>query len=129
MRPVVRTPAYAPGQPYTHIVGGNVSVLTFPVPANTSFLVVNGTTGPKMGNFLVSLTPAPPLSESSANGNARSAWSDPVVLYVTPLDPAVNYTVQLSSGGPGMADDYEGQGYHSATFYSGLRWVRGVRRS
>ncbi|WOO77091.1 uncharacterized protein LOC62_01G000683 [Vanrija pseudolonga] len=120
----VSTQPGADGQPYSHIVGGNVSVLTFPVPANTSFLVVNGTTGPKMGSYIVALTPAPPLSETSSVFNARSAWEDPVVLYATPLDPAVQYTAQLSSGSTGLPGDNAGHGYHAVTFYSGLSDIK-----
>ncbi|KAL1413499.1 hypothetical protein Q8F55_001273 [Vanrija albida] len=111
--------------PYPHLLGTNTSTLAFAVPANTSLLLLNGTTGPDKGVYVVALTPPPPLAEASVNVDAQSKWTDPVLLYLAALDPAVQYTVALSSSVLGGWTEVEGrQGYHSATFYSGLSDIK-----
>lgn len=78
--------------------GGNGSKLTFSVPANTSFIMMNGTVGPDQGNVHIVWTPTPPFQDVDYTlAVTNNAWQAPSVLYMGALDPAIAYSVDVSA--------------------------------
>lgn len=94
------------------------------IPDGTSYIVVNGTTGPQRTTLSVVLMPSPPnfrpfstQSGGELSNNASNPWAADTVLFMRELDPTVRYTMNLMSSlftsGPTV-------GIHSITYYYGL---------
>lgn len=110
---------------YTHLRSGSSSneprpQSSFTVPANTSFMMLNGSMGPDQGQISVQVSPLPPYSNGDlpppAVQHSRIPQRD-AVFYMTTLDPGVEYNVTISAG------EFNGSsiaGIHSATFWSGV---------
>ncbi|WOO80224.1 uncharacterized protein LOC62_03G003736 [Vanrija pseudolonga] len=112
-QPFVSYPTIRPGrQP-----AGQFQQILVPVPANTSFFMINGTTGPDRDILGVGFNVDPPEQTSIFYGvNATTKWVTPGILYWAPLDPAVQYNLTL------QGNEIHGGNIslHSVTFYSGL---------
>lgn len=101
---------------YDHAVSsGADAVLTAKLPPSTTFLILNGTTGPDYDKLYVNLHPAPPLTPKSYSYiTTRDKWVSKSILYFTPLDPTFNYTLTLA---PAINSSVS---LHSLTLYSGV---------
>lgn len=96
---------------------GDLQEILVPVPANTSFVMINGTTGPDRDLLSVAYSVDPPEQASVFYGvNATTKWVTPGILYWAPLDPTVQYNLTLSGNQVTAANI----SLHSVTFYSGL---------
>ncbi|BEJ15702.1 hypothetical protein CspHIS471_0503070 [Cutaneotrichosporon sp. HIS471] len=88
------------GQPfidYTSIVANNTpSVQLFP-PKGSNYFYLNGTVGNVYGQYTVDIQPSPPYPRQVNTFNASNSWDVPgELLYYTPLDPNVEYTVTVT---------------------------------
>ncbi|KAL1412104.1 hypothetical protein Q8F55_003103 [Vanrija albida] len=101
---------------YDHAVSGSAdAVLKTKLPPGTSFLVLNGTTGPDYDKLYLNLQPPPPLTPKSYTYlMTKDKWVSKSLLYFTPLDPTFNYTLTLAPG------DNSSVSLHSLTLYSGV---------
>ncbi|WOO80218.1 uncharacterized protein LOC62_03G003731 [Vanrija pseudolonga] len=105
---------------YPTLRGGNGSGLTFNVPANTSFIMLNGTVGPDQGVVHIVWTPPPPYQDVNYNlAVTNNAWQAPSVLYMGALDPAVSYSVAISADADGTAPVNK-IGLASTSFWSAI---------
>ncbi|WOO78110.1 uncharacterized protein LOC62_01G001663 [Vanrija pseudolonga] len=94
-------PEHDPGQlklfgPTYRIARGNGS-LWFPVPDNTSVMLVYGTSGFSGGNGIVTFTPTPPAA-STGTSTYRAQWNmndTNEVISNTPLDPKIQYNMTI----------------------------------
>ncbi|CAK9784694.1 hypothetical protein CC85DRAFT_282880 [Cutaneotrichosporon oleaginosum] len=97
------------------------------VPAGTSFLVINGTTGLGRGVLAAEFQPLPPLPRGRSNetpsdiaseqfNSANSSWAADTILYVRELDPTVQYNLSVRSA----ASEKGNIGIHSITYFYGL---------
>lgn len=92
--------------------------LSATLPPNTSYVILNGTTGGDHGSYTVTLDPAPPLGNATYTRAASfNNWPNTTygaTLFVAPLDPAVQYKLEVaSSEGP--------MGIQGVRLYSGLK--------
>lgn len=95
----------------------NLAMVQVPIPANTSFVVVNGTMGPSYGQFGVVWEPVPAIGKSPASYWPYTHWDVPnALLYFQPLNPTVQYNMTIGV----VATEHQGVGLTSMTFYSGL---------
>lgn len=85
---------------------GNTGSMVVSVPANASLFALSGLRGPGYGRFEVLFSPTvagTPLSDAASNTDTSSVTDDAspadALLYDTPLDPAVIYTVNITSAG------------------------------
>lgn len=101
------------------MVGDAGSKCSIPLPANSSYLRINGTVDYRQGTVTFRLSPPPPVAGFSMQVNTRcpSPNADVSPLYETPLDPAVVYNLSMSVGQDGPV------GIDSVLVYSGLEWV------
>lgn len=82
--------------PTYRIARGNGS-LWFPVPDNTSVMLVYGTTGIDGGNGIVTFSPDPPAAPRGSS-NYRAQWNmndTNQVISNTPLDPTIQYNMTI----------------------------------
>ncbi|KAL1412105.1 hypothetical protein Q8F55_003104 [Vanrija albida] len=120
-----------PSIPYKTLESGtfpaNTSFLDFPsveihVPANTSFMMVNGTIGPDLGGLDATLKTGPGgwnstiVRSGPSRVNLSSPYVAPAMIWYTALDPALRYNLTLAPYNIRNSSI----SLHSVTFYSGL---------
>lgn len=96
------------------------SSFTVDIPANTSYFSIEGASQPTVSYYTVSLSPAPPQG-GSANSTytATREYTNPVNYFISPLDPAENYTLTFTVAG--IATINGPIGIHSMSFYSSIQ--------
>lgn len=100
---------------FPHAVGSGDAQLTATLPRNVSFLVINGTTGPTYNEAFINVSPTPPMTPRPyAHVVTKDKWVAESILYVTPLDPRVIYTLTLAPGANSTV------AYSSIEMYSGV---------
>lgn len=93
------------------------STFTATLPPNMTYFVLNGTSSPTLAYYTVTLTPPPLGGPGSSTFNALQGYTNDVVFYMAPLDPAVQYSVQFGVGGNVLTGNV---GVHSMVFWSAL---------
>ncbi|KAL1413582.1 hypothetical protein Q8F55_001356 [Vanrija albida] len=101
---------------YPEIVGVPGAELVIPFPANTSFVAINGSTGPKHGQFRLHWSTPPPSTQNDQVFSMWSPWSNPAVLFQGPLDPLVHYNLTIVVSNDTDTDDGV-ISINSVTFY------------
>jgi hypothetical protein len=76
-------------------MNGTASV-NFTLPQFANVLHVYGTVGYRFGTYRVIVDPLPPYASRTTFNATRTYTSLDELLYYTPLDPAVTYTVSIS---------------------------------
>jgi hypothetical protein len=89
---------------------------TYSLPANSSYVVVYGVAQPDASSYTVSVSPDPPSSQPSVNGNANRGFTNPTQFYIAPLDPSVGYNVSFAVG----SDTTDHVGVRSIVSYSAV---------
>ena len=100
-----------------HASGNAGAQVTFAVPANTSYIVINGTTGPEHGPITITMSPQLDRAGYSFENtvNASRPFRSTGRLAFVQLKPDELYTAKLAtSNGAG----HTGAGLHDVTFYS-----------
>lgn len=88
--------------------------LTWALPANSSYVVINGTTATTSAYYTVTVSPSPPGGHESFTGNVLQGFTNPAELFMSPLDPNEIYNVTLSV----RSDSAGVVGVHSVLTYS-----------
>ncbi|KAL1412368.1 hypothetical protein Q8F55_000113 [Vanrija albida] len=83
------------------MVGQPGSVCSVSLPANTSFIYINGTAGLGHGSATFTLSPPPPQGFPTTV-NTFNPWASTVALYFTPVDPTLQYSLSISVGQDGV---------------------------
>jgi len=85
---------------HDHAVGSSKASVKFDVPQNSSFILLSGTVGPDNGLLSTDWNVKPPSLKVTV-----FATYNPYVsaenIFMASLDPEVQYTVTMSSDGPG----------------------------
>lgn len=103
--------------PYDHAVASSNTgaELSVTLPPKTSYIVINGTTGPAWDKLYINLSPAPPLNPVSfAWVTTRNKWVADSIVYAMPLDPRVRYNLSMA---PALNSSVA---LHSVTLYSSV---------
>lgn len=96
------------------MIGTPGSLCSVSLPANTSFIYINGTAGIGHGSATFTLSPPPPQGFPTTI-NTFNPWAAAVVLYFTPLDPTLQYSLSISVGQDGVL------GLDTLEIYSALK--------
>ncbi|WOO80222.1 uncharacterized protein LOC62_03G003734 [Vanrija pseudolonga] len=102
---------------YDHAVGSSNTgaELSVTLPPRTSYIIINGTTGPTYDKLYINISPAPPLNPASfAWVTTRNKWVSDSIVYAMPLDPRVVYNLSMA---PALNSSVA---LHSITLYSGV---------
>lgn len=73
------------------------------LPANSTWLIVNGTMGYQQGNVDFILSPTPPEQGLPPTISTNRYFNYSTNLYETPLDPTLVYNLTMAIGGEGSA--------------------------
>lgn len=84
------------------------------LPANTSYVRINGTLGSQQGTMSVQLSTPPPVDGFPASFSTASTYSILSDLYETPLDPDIVYNLSIAVGPDGPV------GIDTVTVWSGI---------
>lgn len=76
---------------------------TIPLPANTTYLTVNGTMAYQQGTVNISLSTPPPVEGLPPTFSTNSNFNYSTDLYETPLDPTLLYNLTMAISGEGSA--------------------------
>lgn len=82
------------------------SQCTIALPANTTYLTVNGTRGYQQGSVTFSLSPPPPAEGRPTTVATDNYYNFTAELYETPVDPTVlcNLTITIGDNGSAMVE-------------------------
>lgn len=91
------------------------ATVTLVIPANTSFIILNGTMGPEWSTWRLDWSPIPPFAFSPMKLESYSRWTVPgAMMMYMPLHPQWMYSLSIS------AEVGQNISVSSVTFFSGL---------
>lgn len=92
------TPEAETSLPVAHALGSNQASVSARIPANSTFLWVNGAIGPRNGIVNVKVTPQPPGLKNTDNTYLMfNPYFRECLVFMTPLDPTVEYTFTMAA--------------------------------
>lgn len=99
------------------MIGSPGSVCSIELPANASYLAINGSMDYQRGTVLFKLSTDPPVQGLPRIVSTASRYASVSGLYETPLDPAVQYNLSIIVGSDGPV------GIGGVALTAGLKYV------
>lgn len=87
--------------PYSNMVGYPGATVTMDLPANTSYIILNGTVGPDQGTVTFRFEPTQPTYYPAQLDTNHSDSTIVGPLLFTPLAPTIRYSLIIGATGKG----------------------------